>query len=352
MDDFFGNQLRYMDVEQDVWQPFDDGFHDRHAADEKSSGSSRNQQEDENNPSSRSYSKYWCFTSFRDERPNFNGEVAYGVCQQELSPTTGRLHWQGYLEFTTKKRLHLVQQAIGDSTAHCELRKGSRSQAIAYCKKQETRVEGTEPYEHGDCPTSDENKSQLQQVATRIQSGASYGQLCSEYPTAIIRYDKGLRALITQRDRNQPMSYRSVRVLVLTGPPGCGKTKWAFQYISTFYSAIAYHKTYTEGSASWWDGYDGQQCILIDDFEGTAPIEELLQLLGGYGHNREYATKGGFTRLDGMETVIFTSNTEPNLWYQHKRHMPRAKTDALLRRITEHIPYVDNNTFIFNRQQK
>lgn len=328
------------------------GFHNRDADDDKSRGESRDRPQDDANPSARSYSKYWCFTSFRAEKPTFTDDVSYAVYQLERSPTTGREHYQGYVEFTTKKRLHSVQQAIGDEHAHCELRKGSRSQAIAYCKKQESRVQGTEPFEHGDCPVSEENKSQLQQVATRINNGATYAELCAEYPTAVIRYDRGLKSLITQRDRQQPMSYRALRVLVLSGPPGCGKTKWAFDYITKFHGGRAYHKSYTSGTSSWWDGYDGQRCILVDDFEGTAPIEELLHLLGGYGHNREYATKGGFTRLDGIETVIFTTNSEPTNWYGYRRDIPRVKTDALLRRITEHIAYVDQTTFTFNRQNE
>lgn len=303
-------------------------------------------------PKSRgSYSKYWCFTSFKDDAPRFSDEVSYGIYQQEQCPATGRKHWQGYVEFTTKKRLNCVQSAIGDDAAHCELRKGTRQQAIAYCKKVDSRVPGTEPTEHGDEPGGEESKSQLANVAKRIEAGAKFSEICAEFPTAIMRYDKGIRTLLQNRDAQEPLSFRPIKVITLTGPPGCGKTRWAFEYATKFFNGFAYSKTYSEGQASWWDGYIDQQCIIIDDFEGTAPIEELLHLLGGYGHCRNWPIKGGFIRLGHVKTIIFTSNSKPQEWYWGRRNFPAAKIEALMRRITEQIVYVDQDTFTFNRNE-
>jgi len=298
-----------------------------------------------------SNAKHWCFTSYRDEEPTYPAGATYAIWQREQCPTTGKLHWQGYIEFSQKKRRSLAQKLIGDSTAHFELRKGTRDQAIAYCSKEDTRMDGT-LREYGERPTGEESKSQLQRVAQRVRDGASTGDIAGEEPTAIIRYGKGITALIAARDALQPMSYRSVRVLVVSGPPGCGKTKWAFNYISDRFAGIAYNKVYTEGESSWWDGYAGHKCIFIDDFEGAAPIEELLHLLGGYGHNRQYAIKGGFVRLDGLDTIIFTSNSTPESWYMHKRHLPRAKTEALLRRITWQKAVQQGETFEYDANEK
>lgn len=344
MDDYFGNQLRWLNADGDniFEQKRDNLSQDPLAAPQRL----------EEPRSSKSISKYWCFTSFQDARPNASPDCSYMVYQREVSPTTGRQHWQGYAEFTTKKRLSTVQTCIGDATAHCELRAGTRSQAIAYCKKPESRVDGTTYTEHGECPAGEEAKSQLQQLTRRITDGAKYADICTEFPTAILRYDKGVRALLANTESQQPMSYQAIRVIVLSGPPGCGKTRWAFNYITKFYGGLAFNKTYTNGQSSWWDGYSQQQCILIDDFEGDAPIEELLQLLGGYGHCRGWPVKGGFVHLSGLETVLFTSNSKSTEWYWGRRNMPASKVDALERRITEKIEYVDNSTFIFNRDQK
>lgn len=288
-------------------------------------------------------SKYWCFTSFADAEPSFPECATYGIWQREEAPGTGRLHWQGYIEFKQKKRRPVVQKHIGDTTAHCELRKGTRAQAIAYSSKKESRVDGTTYKEYGIRPDGEESASQLQTVAQLVRDGASIRDIAEAEPTAIIRYDRGIKSLISSRDALKPMSYRAIRVLVISGRPGCGKTKWCYNFITDNYDGIAYNKSYCEGTASWWDGYAGQRCILIDDFEGAAPIEELLHLLGGYGHCRSYATKGGFTTIDNVEVVIFTSNSKPEAWYMFKRNLPATKNEALMRRITHRITVDDNN---------
>ena len=277
-----------------------------------------------------SYAKHWMFTSYRDEEPTFPASAVYAVWQRESCPTSGRLHWQGYVEFTSKKRIKSVQDAIGDPKAHCELRKGTADQATAYCSKEETRVPGTQPTVHG--TRGEETGSQVQLVGKRIREGASYSDICDEQPTAIMRYDKGIRALIADRDGRRPLTYRALRVVILTGSPGCGKTRWAFERANDKYEGHAHFKPYAEGQASWWDGYNGQRLLIIDDFEGQAPMQELLTLLGGYGHNQQWPIKGSFIRLDNLEEVIITSNTQPDKWYPR---LPPVKTQALYRRFTK-----------------
>lgn len=291
---------------------------------------------------SESNAKHWCFTSFADAEPCFPEQASYAIWQRERAPDTGRLHWQGYIEFKTKKRRSLVQKLLGDTTAHMELRKGTRAQAIAYSCKKESRVDGTTFTEHGVRPDSEESKSQIAKVAELVRDGASIIDIATEMPSAIIRYDRGIKALINARDALRPMSYRAVRVLVISGRPGCGKTKWCYNFIRDNYDGVAYNKTYTDGSPSWWDGYAGQRCVLIDDFEGQAPIEELLHLLGGYGHCRNYAIKGGFITLDNIEVFIFTTNNKAEDWYRFRRMTP-VKIEALMRRITHRVTIKDDN---------
>ena len=50
-------------------------------------------------------------------------------------------HVQGYIEFNCQLRLNAAKRLISQR-AHLEVRRGSQQQAIAYCEKQETRLEG------------------------------------------------------------------------------------------------------------------------------------------------------------------------------------------------------------------
>ena len=69
------------------------------------------------------------------------------VYQLEKSPTTGKLHWQGYVRLTKNVRFQGMRKILGlnDST-HCEVARGSDQDNDRYCSKEETRVSDCEAY--------------------------------------------------------------------------------------------------------------------------------------------------------------------------------------------------------------
>jgi len=76
-------------------------------------------------------------------------DVAYCTWQLESCPETGKLHYQGYVEFVGKKTWHWVHtNLLGLETAHLERRRGTQADAIAYCNKLESRADG--PWEYGE----------------------------------------------------------------------------------------------------------------------------------------------------------------------------------------------------------
>ncbi|AXH76748.1 MAG: putative viral replication protein [Cressdnaviricota sp.] len=96
--------------------------------------------------------RHLCFTCFDvDWRPELplNAKVRYLVFQHERASTTGSDHLQGYVEFTAPTRVTQAQRLLGlPENTHFESRKGSRTSARDYCKKEDTRVSG--PWEHGE----------------------------------------------------------------------------------------------------------------------------------------------------------------------------------------------------------
>jgi hypothetical protein len=77
----------------------------------------------------------------------------------------------------------------------------------------------------------------------------------------------------------------------------------------------------------WWDGYDGEKSILIDEYDNQIPITRLLNLLDGY-HLR-LPVKGGFTYA-AWTKVIITTNLNPLELHPNAKQQHRA---ALHRRI-------------------
>lgn len=117
----------------------------------------------------------WCWTFFLPDeaRPvptpeeqvaaQHNAALRYFVCQREIAPETGRVHWQAYGEFTAPCKFTAVQYAIRvclrnqrfrelrSGEWHAERRRGRRDQARDYCRKDESRDprEGSGPFEWG-----------------------------------------------------------------------------------------------------------------------------------------------------------------------------------------------------------
>lgn len=76
----------------------------------------------------------WAFTSWIE--PKFNPETTAGLLYgYETCPTTGKKHYQGYIEFKNPKRYKEVKRIIGDPEVHLGRRIGTRKQIEIYCTK-------------------------------------------------------------------------------------------------------------------------------------------------------------------------------------------------------------------------
>ncbi len=95
------------------------------------------------------------------------------------------------------------------------------------------------------------------------------------------------------------------RILVLIGPPGLGKSELA----ERLFTGDPYYKCCEH---RWWDLYNGERTIVLEDYNGQFMYSHLLKLLDGRMNVVE--TKGGFTALNNDIWVI-TSNDHPENWY-------------------------------------
>lgn len=272
-------------------------------------------------------SKYWLFTSFNE---TFLGnheaifgellqkdELTYGVYQIEECPETKRDHIQGYFVFKKRKRISSIKKLIGDNSLHLEKRRGNHSEAKEYCTKDESRKQG--PYVFGDDESLRVSKKRkLEDVRERLMSGASEVDIADEFFGLWCRYSKafqGYRAL-----KQRPRDFKS-EVRVYYGLSGTGKSRRATYEAG----ASAYRKPLGE----WWDGYDGESNVIIDDFYGWLRFDELLRCLDRYSHR--VPVKGGFVNF-APKLVIITSNVEPRQWYNEER-INDLRFTALTRRL-------------------
>lgn len=244
------------------------------------------------------------------------GEFSYCVYQLERGEN-GTLHFQGYMEFDKKMRLSAVRKIL--ARAHWEKRKGSQAEAIAYCSKLDTRENpGTEPISLGE-KKKQGARNDLDACKEIIDGGGSISDI-QEYDFKT--WAKNHRAFDRyKRDKTSKRNWK-MEVLVLWGVPGSGKTKRAFDEYG--------NDCYFKPVGDWWDGYNGEETVILDDFYGTLPYGFLLKLLDRYPLMVPF--KGGFHQFTSKR-LVFTSNVSWEEWYDFENN-PKFKKDALRRRFT------------------
>lgn len=267
----------------------------------------------------------WCITSrskprfLEGERPD---TIVY-ACGQRERGDGGFVHWQVFVQFAVRVRLHQVKAAVGDDTCHCESRKGSPSQAREYCRKQDSAEPGTFT-ETGKLRGGKVNH--MDDLKEAMDAGANVLELMHEHFAGWVRAEKACDRYIQARDALRASTWQPAIVECHWGASGTGKTRYCMETIRLRYGGIAYRKP----SGCWWDGYSKQEVVLFDDYDGTIPIDTLLQVLDGYGRGVLLPIKGSHINC-WARTFLFTSNRDPDSWYPHATQEQRA---GLRRRFT------------------
>ena len=254
-----------------------------------------------------------------NELPGTFPDTEYVVWQLEKG-AQGTEHLQGYAIFNgTKQRTWVNNHCV---KAHWEPRKGSHSQAEEYVTKEDTRVAG--PWVVGQVPAPKEpgKRSDLIHLKRKLDTGATLKEVAEDedlFPVVARHYKfVQLYRQLTGKQRDWP-----VFTQVLWGPPGVGKSRKARDLAGP----EAFWLSRPAGNTVWWDGYVGQEVVVIDEFYGWIPLDMMLRLLDRYPLNVE--TKGGGTPI-GVKKVIITSNVAPIEWY---KSLPPARLNALWRRL-------------------
>jgi hypothetical protein len=263
----------------------------------------------------------WLFTSF-DTGQNtkdifaglLDGRATFTIFQHERCPTSGRDHLQGYIELPQAQRRSWLSRAT-DPRIHWEPRRGSQSQAIDYCSKQDTRVDG--PWQYG-TPHHQGARTDIDALKRSSDNGDSLQALWSQHFGTMLRYH---RAMASYRLVNAPSRDKKTQVYVFYGPPGSGKSGYAHRLYPNSYGKDPTHR--------WWDGYDSHEFVIVDDYAGAWSYEYLKNICDRYPVAVE--TKGGTTAFTAS-TIVFTSNQHPRSWYPNHPYSELERRIELIAR--------------------
>lgn len=206
--------------------------------------------------------------------------------------TGGTPHIQGYAQWKSgTKRLSELKKML--PRAHFEVAVGNFEQNYMYCKgyhkgklKAETE---NEYYEFGEAPCQGK-RTDLMDIKEDLDNyGLKY--VSENHFLPFLRYGKMMTQYVSLNkfeDRREPPIVEWVY-----GGTGTGKTRYAFSK-----SSSVYMKDYTK----WWDGYEQQEVIIIDDFDRLWPFRDLLRLLDRYPYQGQI--KGGYVKINSKYIII------------------------------------------------
>lgn len=217
-----------------------------------------------------------------------------------------------------------AKKILGAEKAHIEPRKGSHSEAVAYCTKEDTRDVGTTFTELGVPPSGQGSRSDIRAVEDLIRQGAGAREIAHAHLGTYIRLGRGIDRTI-QHFRFGRDGTTTPHVKVYYGGSGTGKSRLCRELYPD-----AYWANINESGRIWWHGYDQQSTVVIDDFKGELPFRYLLRLIDRYPMNIE--AKGTCTMIMATNWII-TSNHHPKDWYKYERHGHHVP--ALQRRLNE-----------------
>lgn len=185
---------------------------------------------------------------------------------------------------------------------------------MAYCQKEDTREAPGETFGERVQPG---RRTDLEGVREMLDCGSSILEVAQENFGMFCRYERSFRSY--KRMITSPTK-PTTDVILCLGPTNVGKSHWCQE---------TYPKAYWKTRGDWFDEYEGQECVIVDEFYGWLPFDFLLRLMDKY--SMLLPIKSNFVRAK-FKTLVFTSNTKPQLWYDYSK--PGITWAALKRRFT------------------
>ncbi len=256
-----------------------------------------------NNPTSGQLASWEIFADDGDP------SISYFVFQTERgSPvppaTLGTLHLQGYVEFKLATRLTKVKRYFGRGV-HAERRRGTGLEASTYCKKDDSRVEGSSgEWGHLKAPRG-RPKGGFAKAVVAIKAGTSAADILEEFPEVVAMFPDKLNCF-----RIGLMGHRdwAMDIEIFFGPTGTGKSSTAKTENPGAYSA-----PWPRGGRWWWPMYGGEPVVILDEFRHQVKMDDFLRLFDRHAMILE--AKGTNFHFVSRKLVI-TTNIDPKDWYK------------------------------------
>jgi hypothetical protein len=241
-------------------------------------------------------------------------ECVAKACGREIGEQ-GTPHLQGAIYFKNARTLSSMKKKF--KRAHLEVMRGTWNEAKVYALKDANIL-----VDVGDGPSQGQREDLLT-VKRRIDEGAS---LLDCYEEDFATTAKFSRAFKEYADLKRRKLYRTeeTKGIWYYGVTGTGKSHKAFENFdpdTTYVMEPADH--------GWWDGYEGESTVIINEFRGEISYQQLLSLTDKWPKKVSRRNREPTPFLS--KNIIITSAIHPRDVYR-EQVTENDKIDQLLRR--------------------
>lgn len=259
-----------------------------------------------------------------------NLDLEYDICCKEDHHETEGTHIHCYCQF--RKAVKTRNERFFDLCGHhpnIEIVKSTPHKVVQYVMKDGNYTEYNQEM-RPICPFDKLSKSEK----NRYLLDHDIPQLIEEGSISLLSLDRLTRNIRIYKELTRKFNLREVTVKWYFGETGTGKTYTARNELLEQYGEY----WVWNGNFQWFDGYNGQLGVLIDDFRRKdVDFNWMLQLLDKYP--LRVPVKGGFTEWK-PETIIITcpvDSREAWQWIDKDGEIQDWDSyDQLERRIKEH----------------
>lgn len=216
----------------------------------------------------------------------------------------GTPHLQGAIIFARGMRRGAVCKLLG-GRAHIKKMRGSWAQQVYCAKDADLPTGGIVRMEDN---TKQGERTDIIAFRDAIKAGKRPIQLIELHPNEMCKYGRFEQRATAIYAKERTKGYLKPYVEVRWGKGGTGKTRAVYEMDDVYVAKLS---PMANGWRIWWDGYEGEDIILINEYTGQLSWEEFKELTDGYQKRLE--VKGGFT-YGKFKKMYFTSNKHPSKW--------------------------------------
>jgi len=273
--------------------------------------------------------RWWFLTWNNPDHPDDkelllkSNKLSYVKFQYEQGKT-GTKHYQGVFYLKEAKTCRALLKIFPGCGYLAPVK--DTAGAINYCGKAESRIDG--PWTAGSLPAQG-RRSDLLECKSIVDNGGGMDELYEHQFANTVRYGRGLREYVNLVNRDTVRKWQTV-CYVYVGDAGMGKTQAAAAE-SAAWGGRTFWLTLEGGTFGkvWWDGYDGEENVIIDEFNCQLKLADFKRLIDS--SPLKVPIKGGMVNMLAKRIWI-CSNKMLDAWY-YKAAPPGPERNALLRRL-------------------